>query len=361
MELKKWAILGLVILGCLILGLQFFISRSERNNAARLQPVQEQPMGAAAPAPVQPTSSVPTEANLPPVISKPAANVSYGPISLPNPPAYKGECPEGSPSEIAASHGRAWGYFAKGTTFSNAETEKMYGYMTDYIGCVSVARGSADLCSSLPAAAEQGEIKVPLEMSPYYKCLGKSLSTLFYAYMAGKITNPASCQAALSGLPAQYRGRITGEAFCAEAAKGMENLSAFLLKYIPDQKAAISRFLPSSEADCGGEAGCVRRYREYKAVKTGSAAGCPKTDPYCEAFVTRSEQVCDKSLIDMSTAYCAYSARVKKQTGGYLGMTPEEVKADLERKKAQQAVNSQLPQPPAPAKPAKKTRKARAQ
>ena len=330
--MKKWSIFVLVLLACLILGMQYFISKREKARVfMRPAPARKLSSGAALPA-ASDTSAARGDMRASYAASGGSAN--YGPLMLPQAAAsYKGACPGASLAEIGNAHGRTWGYFARNAAFAPADTEKMYDYMGRYMACLSAARGNAGLCDMLPADAEHDGIRVSVEKSLAYKCRKKASPTLFYAYMAGKSKDVSACKATLADMPQEYRAKFPYAQFCDEAAGGMKNLSAFLLEHAPDMKPVVSRYLPVSQSSCGGNSDCLLVYREYQAIRSGSASSCPKgAGPFCEAYIRRSDRVCDDILKSMSAAYCSYADRVKKRTGGYIGMSEEEIKAEKKKR-----------------------------
>ncbi|MEI7529975.1 MAG: hypothetical protein WCK76_13650, partial [Elusimicrobiota bacterium] len=96
--MKKWGILGLVILGGLVLGLQHYINKGEKAAVVQPQPAPADQIGVTLPPAATgyapPESSYNTSAGNYNDFAVPAAQSSY-----------KGTCPGSSLAEILAAHG----------------------------------------------------------------------------------------------------------------------------------------------------------------------------------------------------------------------------------------------------------------
>jgi len=128
---------------------------------------------------------------------------------------------------------------------------------------------------------------------------------------------------------------------CAELGKSRGAAETYLRNIFRDMPSSradelLDTSFPEKAADCRKDQDCMSRYSTYAALKSGNGAACPKgTDAHCKALIERSVEPCDKVLQDMSQFYCATVAKVKKATGGYIGLSKDELKLELAKLKAQ--------------------------
>ena len=332
--MKKWAILVLVVLAGALLTMQYVAEKKKSSGlpGAVTAPVSEQAVGVA----------------LPQEASKSAGNqadnfVSQntgGPLALYSiQSSYKGACEGGSLKEMLDSHDKYWGAFAKETPFNFADTQKMYAYMVDFVSCQAAARTDVTLCDSLPGAAEKLGVKVTLESSPSYTCRKKTTNLLFEAFQAGSVKGDAYCRVAMSYWDPADLARFSLPDFCEAVSKGPDNAAPFLLKAFapapPEAAAKIALDFPVREGDCKKNQECLTKFSLYTAAKKGRPADCPaEYKAQCQAIAARSTVPCDKLLQDMSKFYCTSVEKVKKLTGGYIGMSKEAIAEDIKKAKA---------------------------
>jgi len=337
--MKKWTILGIVALAAILLSVQYVLDKKKTAiQAGGGMPAIEEPVGVALPEGA--TSYMARQAEN---VMPEAGGAVYGSISLPTiQTVSKGACEGGSLREMLATHDKYWGFFAWDTPFTQAETQKMYALLADFVACHAAARTDVTLCDSLPGPAEKKGYKVTLEMTPSNTCRKKTTNLLFESYLAGNIQGDSYCRLGLSGWDQGDLARFSVPEFCGVLAKGPENAAPFLLKAFaptpPEAAARLAMDFPVKEADCRKDGDCLVKYNIYKSLKSGRSQGCPKEYvPHCQALTDRSTASCEKLLQNMSEFYCSSVKRVKKVTGGYIGMTKEEIAADIERTKAAKA------------------------
>jgi len=262
-----------------------------------------------------------------------AGPADYSKLSLiPAAMAAKGTCEKGSPKDIIEAHGRVWGYFmGQNVGFNPDQTDKTYQLLSEYYACASMARGDDSLCDSLPGEAQQGNVTVALSQSPQFMCKQKAAPILFRAYLAGRTTNLGACQAELNDWYPDNVAKVSPPDFCSSAAKGPASLASYLASKMP-QSASMSRmYLPASASSCGGDRDCQVNYSLYKAFSDGSPAGCPPAlRPYCSALMERTQAACAPILDELSKNYCSSLADASRRSKGYVGMTPDQVKADIQ-------------------------------
>jgi len=328
--MKKWGILLLVVLGGLLLGLQYFIRKGEKKIVMQPMPVStEQPLGVALP-------PATTGYNTTPELAYNAGAGDYNNLVLPNVPStYKGACSGGSLTDIVSSHGEVWGYFTPKSfiSFEFKENETMYNFIGDYVGCLAAARSDVSLCETLPAEG----VGIDLNFSPSFYCRSRSGQIMFYAYLLGKNKDYSVCQASLFDVTPDNLAKITVSDYCQAASKGIESVKEYMTKAMPEYAKEIKRAYPVSNSDCSGDATCFSGFRSYNAIKSGDASICPPSPggASCAAFITRSAAPCEPIIKDMSKVYCGYVERLKKKTGGYIGMSSEAMQADIAQKKLQ--------------------------
>ncbi|OGS07507.1 MAG: hypothetical protein A2270_09585 [Elusimicrobia bacterium RIFOXYA12_FULL_51_18] len=328
--MKKWGILLLVVLGGLLLGLQYFINKGEKKLVMQSGPTSTgQPLGVALPPAT--TGYIVSELS-----NNAGAEVGagdYNNLVLPNvPTAYKGACPGGSLADIVSSHGKIWGYFVPKSViaFGFKENETIYNFIGDYVGCVAAARSDVSLCEILPAEAE-GLI---LNVSPAFYCRSRSTPVMFYGYLLGKNKDYSVCQASLFDVDPGNMAKIAIPDYCQAASKGIVSVREYMTKVMPEYTKEIKSAYPLSKADCSGDGTCLSGFMSYAAIKRGDASICPPAPggASCAAFITKSLVPCEPVVKDMSKAYCGYVERLKKRTGGYIGVTSEAMQADMAQK-----------------------------
>jgi hypothetical protein len=330
--MKKWTILAIVVLAAALLLLQ---RRSEKRNdpiGGSPMPVVEQvgvvlPEGATSYAGRQTDNSSPQA----------VGGAVYGGITLPAiQSAYKGACLGASLQEMLSTHDKYWGFFARNTAFNEVETQKMYNLLADYVGCHAAARADAALCDSLPGADERDGQKVPQEVTPSFMCREKTVALLYEGFRVGLVKDDFPCRATISRWGKSYQEKVSAPEFCKNVSQGRTAALPYLLKNFT--MAEIGNGLPLSEKDCGKDEDCLRKYALYKGLKSGNYRLCPaEYEMSCKALLESSAAPCENILKEMSQHYCNSVARVKKKTVGFIGMSKEEIKAEIERVKAEKS------------------------
>ncbi len=325
--MKKWGILGLVILFGLLMFLRFLSKKAEApSNMPPVTPPEE-----AAGVALPPGATAQTMAETPIASSYVSGAGDYNDLMLPKMfSKYDGACKGASLEEMRATHGRYWGYFAKYSVLTPEENKKLYEYTADYVACSALARNDSDMCGALPGEAEADGIKVDSRMSVSDKCKKRADPVLFLSYLAGKVKSSNSCYAVVSGWKPKILAKISMPALCDAASKGIIPTREYALSVFPDQKRKIMSLFPDSKSSCGGDAECLASFALYSAIKDGNASECPAAKAaFCEAVITKSPSGCETIVKDMSKYYCRVIARGMKVTNGRLGMSPDEIKADI--------------------------------
>jgi hypothetical protein len=338
--MKKWGILAVVVLCGLLLALQFLSKKNTlKTSAPAPAAAASEEIGVALPAAA--TGYISPEAPKAPetaAVPRLEGAGSYNDLMLPALSSpYEGACPGGSLDEIRATHGRYWGYFAKNIPFSFKDTQKMYGYVASYVACSALARGSEDLCGSLPGEASVGDTKIAGNMSVSYQCKAKASPLLFRGYLTGKNKTLMNCYSTLDGMHQKAVAKLSVNDLCEAASNGLLPLRKYLIGAIPGRDRKIKALFPDSRAECGGDQECLDNFAVYTAMKDGTASECPRGEdkPLCEAAILHSAESCGEIVRDMSVFYCATVAKVKKANGGRIGMTPKEIQAEVDRTKAE--------------------------
>jgi hypothetical protein len=335
--MKKWTILVIVVLAGILLALQYVVEKKKSAvQSGGAMPALEEPVGVALPEGATTYMARQAENSMPEV-----GGAVYGSIVLPTiQTAYKGACEGGSLREMLGTHDKYWGFFAWDTPFTQAETQKMYGFLADYVACHAVARTDASLCDALPGPAEKKGYKVTLDMTPSFKCREKTVEVLFAGFRSGLVKEDFSCRATVSSWAPEYVAKVSVPELCSKLSVGRKDAAAYLLEIFkqPGAEEWINAGFPIKEAECKKEDNCMKRYVLYNGINTGKPQKCGADyAPHCQALAERTTVPCDKILQNMSEFYCASVKRVKKVTGGYIGMTKEEIAADIERNKAAKA------------------------
>lgn len=333
--MKKWTILVIVVLAALILLVQYVIEKKvvPAGPGGSQAPVAEQPLGVALPEDAA-VSAARAVGNFVPETS----GSVYGGIALPTiQPFYKGACEGGSLKEMLDTHDRYWGFFARNTAFTPEESNKMYNLLADYVGCQASARTDTTLCDNLPGVAEKDGQKVPKEITPHYICRDKTVSVLYEGYRAGLVKDEFPCRAMSERWDKTRVAMFSVPELCRKISEGRAPALSYLkgIFTAPEAAPLLEATFPVKEADCAGDRECLNRYAIFKGVKSGNAKACPKEyATYCQALSERSALPCDKTLQEMSKFYCATVSRVKKATGGYIGMSKADIAAEIEKAKA---------------------------
>lgn len=324
--MKKWGILVLVLMGAGLLYMQYFMKKAERPVIKNMPTPQQDVVGVALP-----TSATTQIAVTPALTGYVAGAGDYNNLELPKVPTnYSGACEGGSLEDIRASHGKYWGYFAKNNPVTTEETKKIYDYMTSYVGCVAAAHDNIGLCLALPDEAQVGDTKIDSVGSLSNACRDKANPLLFTNFMAGNTRTSGSCYSMVSGWPKKGLAKISVPDFCDAVSKGMESGKAYMVKVNPKKADEFRKLFPISKSSCGSDSDCIDNLALYNAVKDEKAEECPRSRKvYCEAMVAKSAVPCEAIVKDMSKFYCSAVARAKKASGGFIGMSPEQVKAEI--------------------------------
>lgn len=336
--MKKWGIFVIVVLCGLLVALQFF-SRKSAVSVPAPSGQQHEEVGVSLPPSatgyVVPETVTPKPA--PVAITAVQGTGDYASLMLPAlPVSYMGACQGGSLEEMRMTHGKYWGYFARNLAFSFEDTRRMYDYTAAYVACSALARGSVELCGSMPGKTTAPGMKVDAKMGLSGQCKHKATPILFLAFLASKNKNSASCYSAISGWSQKILNKISVPDLCAAASQGLPQVREYLMKAVPDHDRKIKRFLPLSKSDCGSNAACQERFATYKALKDGDVSECPRSSGgLCEAAVTKSAAYCQPVVAEMSKFYCATVEKVKKEHKGYIGMTAQEIKAETDQAQAE--------------------------
>lgn len=335
--MKKWTILTIAVLAAILLVMQYIIEkkkvavidRGQQADSAEPQLGVALPSGATAYAGAAGDNYVPAY----------SGGASYGAISLPTiQSSYKGACAAASLLDMLATHDKYWGYLARSAAFSPSETQKMYDLLADYTACHAAARTDVSVCDALPATVNQEGVKVDPKVVPNAVCRKKAITLFSEAYLAGNISGDSYCRLELSYWPREDLDKISIPEYCAAAATGPGPAADYLRKTFPEAGDAVLKDLPAKESDCKKDPECLERLDIYNAVKKARPGACPKAyEPLCQALANRSSSPCESVLKDMSKHYCASVERVKKLSGGYIGLSKEEAKVELDKLKAQRA------------------------
>jgi hypothetical protein len=337
--MKKWTILVIVVLAAVLLFMQYLMEKRKSDTAIPGRPVQsaEPQLGVALPESATGYVS-PAEVYLPP----PAGVKSTGQISFPMPPTgYKGACEGGSLSDMLATHDKYWGFFARTAAFSQQDSQRMYALLGDYAACNAAARHDLGFCAYLPQSFERGTERSSEDMAPYQACWKNSLPVIYEGFRAGLVKDQSSCRYTMEQADRNIVSRFSIPEMCAELGKSRGAAETYLRNIFRDMPSSradelLDTSFPEKAADCRKDQDCMNRYSTYAALKSGNGAACPKgTDAHCKALIERSVEPCDKVLQDMSQFYCATVAKVKKATGGYIGLSKDELKLELAKLKAQ--------------------------
>lgn len=339
--MKKWTILTIAVLAAILLVMQYLI---EKKKVAVIESGQqassaEQQLGVALPAGATTYVSADADNYVPDYVG----GAPYGNIVMPTiQSTYKGACEASSLQDMLSTHDKYWGFLARDAAFNQSETQKMYDYLADYTGCQAAARTDVSLCDSLPSDVQLDNKKLDVRITPNYRCRTKTVSLFFEAYRAGNISGDSYCRLGVGTFDKQDLERFSVPDFCSVLPKGQEAIESFLLKAFavdtPEAKARVRKEFPVKEGDCAKDGECLTKNGIYNAVKKGRPEACPgEYLQQCRALAERSAVPCEKTLQEMSKFYCSAVARVKKVSGGYIGLSKEEAKVELDKLKAQRA------------------------
>ncbi len=356
MNIMKKIITGVVVLlAAALIGLKYFAAKNQigmPQPAPQSRPEQEGvalPPGSTSYAPI---SSMPTYT--------PAQGTgNYELIALPAAALdLKGACEGGSPKEIIENHGKTWGYFTgRRNSFDPPKTQEMYNHIWDYYACTAASRQDSSICNELPGenvkdAARFGvpsynhpevEAKFGTLMTPVAQCRSKTVGFLFMAYVAGKVKDQQNCNEYLSETSSDFQARVFPTEFCTAMGQGREKSLAYVKEKIPDLYPTAEKMLPASKKACGSNPECLAYSGLWEGITTGNPAKCPDAyKPNCAALLQKSPAPCAVILADMSKKYCGYYKDLVKHGGGFVGVTPEEVKAALEAEAAKKKEEERL-------------------
>ncbi|MCX5785587.1 MAG: hypothetical protein NTX59_07850 [Elusimicrobia bacterium] len=328
--MKKWGALTIVLILGVMLVLQYFLKKKE----AGVIPPPAATGGSG-------TAGVALPAGNPAVsaydaqhpLTMPAAggaSSTYGPLpTIKGEDFQRGECKDGAMNDILSSHGKIWGTALPTGGFSAGESVQIYSLLSKYFTCAAFARHDVSFCDNLPADGTSGKVKIAFEQSPDYACRKGYTEIAFLGFMAGKSADNSPCQLTVAEGALENIPSISGTDFCDAAAKGMENVCPILMKNVkPEQAKMCGKFFPAGRNDCRGDSQCLWRYEVYKAIQSGKADKCPRTDEdFCRAYILRTEAPCGGILKELSRAYCRDLAQLIKTVKGPPGLTQEEAKA----------------------------------
>jgi len=323
----------LVVLGGLILGLQYYINKGEKTAVPQPQPGPVDQVGVALP----PAAT----GYLPPEAAYNTVAGSSNDLSVPTAQStYQGACPGGSLAGIHAAHGKTWGYSVpkSNIAFDVKDNEPMYKFMGAYVECLAAARADISLCEAVPTTptvSVTGKLN-----SPAFDCRTRTAKIMFDAYLLGKTTEFSVCEASRIFWDEATREKISLPDYCQAASKGAQSAREFVAKAEPEYPAEdANKVYPISKAECGGDPKCVFNFTIYSAIKSGNAAACPPAPAGtpCAAFITRSADSCESIVKDMSKTYCAAVERVQKRSGGFIGMSKDEMQARIAQVKLEKA------------------------
>jgi hypothetical protein len=338
--MKKWTILTIAVLAAILLVMQYIIEKKKVAVIEGGQPAgSAEQLGVALPESATTYIGSAADNYVPDYVG----GAPYGSIVMPTiQSTYKGACEASSLQDMLATHDKYWGFLARDAAFNQGETQKMYDLLADYTACQAAARTDASLCDSLPSDVQQDNAKVDVRITPNYRCRTKTVSLFFEAYRAGNISGDSYCRMGVSTFDKQDLERFSVPEFCSVLPKGQEVIEGFLLKAFavdtPEAKARVRAAFPVKEGDCAKDRECLSKYELYNAVKKGRPEACPNDYvQQCRALAERSAVPCEKTLQEMSKFYCAAVARVKKVSGGYIGLSKDEAKVELDKLKAQRA------------------------
>lgn len=347
--MKKLIIGVVVILAAALIGLKYFAAKKQAVETSPPPGISVEQQGVALPAGAKDYAAPDSMSSY----SPPQATGSFELLALPAAALdLKGACDGGSPKEIMENHGKTWGYFTgRNLAFEPLKTQDIYNHVWDYYACTAASRQDSTICSELPGENVKDAVKfgVPMYnplregmkpgtlMTPMGQCRSKTVEFLFKAYAAGKVNDRQNCIEYMSETGSDFQAKISPAEFCAlNPEKGL----ALIKERMPDIYPMAEKTMAISKKACGFNAECLANNALWEGLTTGNPAKCP--DAYklsCAALAQRSPAPCAAILADMSKKYCAYLKELLKKSGGYAGVTPEDVKkalAEEARKKAEE-------------------------
>ena len=343
--MKKIMIGVVVLLAAALIGLKYFAAKKQADVVRPAAPAETEQQGVALPA-ASTNYVIPNTA----VTYTPAqATGSYELLNLPaDALALKGFCEGGSPKEMLANHGKTWGYSTgRYISFAQKETQEMYGYLWQYYACLAAARQDNGVCSELPGEVVKDGVKfgVPMSetgvlLSPMAQCREKTVTFLFKAYVAGRSKDQQNCSDYVNEWDSENLSKISPPEFCEAAGQGPEKALAYVKIKMPKVYPMAEKMLAFSRKVCGSDSECLSNNDLWEGIKTGAADKCPAAyRPNCAALAQKDPTPCLSVLSEMSRKYCGYYKALLKHSGGFAGLTPEEVKEDLKlaaKKKAEE-------------------------
>ena len=294
--MKNWMIATLVVLMGLILTLQWLNKKNE---------VKLIGMPASQPAPMVET---PAKSSLP--AGYMAAMPTRQPLAqVPEPDGSKGSCAGGTLNDILAAHGYTWGYLS-GVVFEQRENEDLTVALERYFACQVVSLESPGACGNL--SSNEAPWRVRNSPRPATEgCLEHADPVLFAAFMAGKHSDPSSCERSLrrvKSFPLESLDKI-----CQKFSQGQEN---FCARGNGEMDKKCRGAYPAKESDCAGskKSLCLDRYLLYTAMKAGDSSICPSEyRASCEAFLSKKPSNCSGLAMKASSLYCSSLKNLKKK------------------------------------------------
>lgn len=302
--MKKWHIITVVAMFLALIALKLLDRKSPGADPAS-RPGLAEPLGVQLPA------------------ASPGASVA------PPIPDSESVCKGGSLAEILASHGRIWGRDPRdGVYFQLQQNRELYTLMVRYFACRAAAFSDIRNCDSLPDEYRQGASKYSTSLR--HKCVEDSDMVPFAGFMAGTSKSDAACRRFMGGEFMEGL-KISPDAFCSAAAKGMDGVCSSIQAQLPSDGDCYSSF-PRNTADCKGKEKCLEKFRLYKALKESKVTDIPAV--YREIYsasTTRNPEICEQLARELSSLYCKYL----KAAGAEAGMRDEERKRKTEQAKEQ--------------------------
>ena len=335
--MKKWAALAVILLLGVILALQYFLKKKEAGVTPPPAAMAGSETGVALPAGSPAATAYDTRVTMP---AAGGMSSTYGPLPPIMGEVYqKGECKDGSLNDIFASQGKIWGYYLQTEGSFSDQNPQIYGMLSKYFACVSLAERSAVSCDYLPGEGAVGDKKIPFEDSPNYPCREDYKEIAFRGFMAGNSKDNSPCLMMIADI-SDFPSVSAGD-FCAAASKGRRNFCSFMAKYFkPEQVKECNASFPPNKDSCSGNPECLRHYELNEALESGKADKCPEGQKdLCRAYLSKSASACTGILKELSRAYCKNLAQLMKRTHGLAGLTRAEI---TERRKKEEQEKKDL-------------------
>jgi len=340
--MKKLIIGVVVVLAAALIGLKFFASKEQASvQSTAPSAVQPEQQGVALPTAAKDYSAAGAESVYVPT----QAQGSYELFTLPaSVMALKGACEGGSPREIMEAHGKTWGHFTgRRAAFDTNQKQEIYTFIASYYACLSLARQDITTCNELPGETDVNGFKITLDDSPLGLCRNMAADMLFRAYVAGKAKDQQNCLAYVGQWEPTDQGRISAPEFCEAAAKGPEKFTEYGREKMPQYFGIGEKMMAFTKRVCGSDPVCLSNNALWEGIRTGSADKCPPAKaPHCAALAQKSQVPCVDIISEMSRRYCVHYKALMKGSGGYAGMTPDEVKEDLRLKAQKKAEEEKM-------------------